>query len=238
MKKYRLLLALFLALVGIIMSACGVMDRRVVADVNTTPISQTNATDGQSVASKADEMTNVKSNGKSTTVQNSNKEIKYINSESEKNVDLSQAIIKALNLSNDEAKKTRYYYNYIDLNDDNNREVFVQLVGPFTSGSGGDTGLIFLKNNSGFEMLQQFTLVRNPIVISNEKTNGWRDIIIKISGGGMKAHYVRMSFDGSKYPNPSAAEKLVSEANITGLGIINDDIAQDFRNGKGLYLIQ
>lgn len=160
----------------------------------------------------------------------------YINSENEKDGQLSEAIIAALNLNENAAKKTRYYYNYVDLNDDGTAEIFVQLVGPFTGGTGGDTGLVFQRNDQRLELLQMFTLVRNPIIISSEKTNGWHDIIIRISGGGIKAHFVCMKYDGSSYPNPSAAELLENDAAIKGIGIINDDIAQDFRTGKGLYL--
>ncbi|SHK38088.1 S-layer homology domain-containing protein [Desulforamulus aeronauticus] len=166
---------------------------------------------------------------------NGDQKVDYIEAESEKNKELEKAIIKELGLSEEEAKQTRYYYNYVDLNDDKTPEVFVQLMGLFTSGTGGDTGLVFLQKNQGFELLQKFTLIRNPIIISNEKTKGWHDIIIKISGGGVTPHYVSLKFDGEKYPNTSDGEELKNEK-IEGTGLISNDIAKDFENQKGLYL--
>lgn len=163
-------------------------------------------------------------------------DVDYIASETEKNSLLEEAIIKELKLNDEEAKKTRYYYNFIDLNGDGKKEVFVQLVGPFTSGTGGDTGLILKQEKDHFELLQRFTLIRNPIIVSTHQTNGWNDLILEVYGGGAEAAKVQLKFDGEQYPNLADAVKLEESEKVEGIGIIQNDLAADVVNGKGLYL--
>ncbi len=163
-------------------------------------------------------------------------DLNYIAAETVKNQGLEQQIIKALKMDDSEAKETRYYYNYIDLNGDGIKEVFVQLVGPYTSGTGGDIGLIFQQKNNGFHLVQQFSLIRNPIIISNEKTNGWNNMILEVSGGGITAQRVELKFNGTKYPNPSDGIELKKNTKVKGTGIIKNDIAADWETGKALYL--
>jgi hypothetical protein len=162
--------------------------------------------------------------------------VKFVASETEKNKALEEDIIKVLKLDDDAAQKTRYYYNYIDLNGDGVKEVFVQLVGPSTSGTGGDTGLILKQKNNSFELVQKFTLIRNPIIVSSGKTNEWNDLILEVSGGGAKAHRVQLKFDGTKYPNLGDGLEMDENTNVEGTGIIQNDIRADFETGKGLFL--
>lgn len=152
-----------------------------------------------------------------------------------KNADLEKAIMATLKMDDKDAKETQYYYNHIDLNGDGNEEVFVQLTGPYTSGSGGDTGLLFQQEDHTFKFLQKFTLIRNPIIVSTEQTNGWNNLILQVSGGGVASHYVQLKHDGTQYPNPSDAVEMDANAKIEGTSIINlDHIA--YENREGLHL--
>ncbi len=83
-----------------------------------------------------------------------------------------------------------------DLNGDSINEIFAGLTGPYFCGSGGCT--IYLFNNDG-TVLTRFTVADYPIVVSDSKTMGFKDLIIKSNG---QNHLVK--FDGKKYPsNPS-----------------------------------
>ena len=83
-----------------------------------------------------------------------------------------------------------------DLNGDSINEIFAGLTGPYFCGSGGCT--IYLFNNDG-TVLTRFTVADYPIVVSDSKTMGFKDLIIKSNG---QNHL--MKFDGKKYPsNPS-----------------------------------
>lgn len=87
------------------------------------------------------------------------------------------------------------FFEY-DLNDDSKKEIFVGLIGGYFCGSGGCTMLLL--DNQG-NVITYFTVTDYPVVIDNNKTNGWKDLII-MSGG--KNHLVK--YNGKKYPsNPS-----------------------------------
>lgn len=154
--------------------------------------------------------------------------IKYITSEKEKDTRLEKAIIKAFDLSQDEGK-VRYYYNNIDLNDDGKPEVFVYLVGPFVCGTGGCSAAIFKQENGEYKLLSKFSLVNNPIIISDNKTNGYKDIIMDVYGGGIESFFAKLKFDGIKYPmNPSIQPKVEPGTKVEGIAIIADDITKNF----------
>jgi hypothetical protein len=92
------------------------------------------------------------------------------------------------------------FFEY-DLNDDGKKEIFVGLIGPYFCGSGGCSP--YLLDNEG-NVITHFTVSDYPIVVDNNKTNGWKDLLIR-SGG--KDRIVK--FDGKKYPsNPSILPAL------------------------------
>lgn len=84
----------------------------------------------------------------------------------------------------------------VDLNNDQKKEIFVGLTGPYFCGSGGCT--ILLLQNDGSQ-LSRFTVTGYPIIIDANKTNEWSDLILSSNG---QFHTVK--FDGKRYPsNPS-----------------------------------
>jgi hypothetical protein len=152
--------------------------------------------------------------------------VSYIASEKEKDEKLENALIKLYNLKHGE-DKFKYYYNKIDLNGDNTPEIFVYLVGSLFCGTGGCSAAIFKVEGEEYKLVSKFTLVNNPIVISNNKTNGWNDIITYVSGGGADSGYVELKFDGNKYPsNPSTQPNVKSSTKVNGTAIISDDISK------------
>jgi hypothetical protein len=45
---------------------------------------------------------------------------------------------------------------------------------------------------------------RPPFRVSPRSTNGWRNLIVHVSGGGLQAHDAELAFDGTSYPsNPT-----------------------------------
>lgn len=122
--------------------------------------------------------------------------------------------------------KVRLLYNPMDLNGDGRSEFVVYVVSD--CGSGGCPMLILQPTGSGFRTVSRHTLVNNPIVISNTKTNGWRDIVLYVAGGGAKPSYHILKFDGSTYPsNPSTAPEVAPGTIISGTAIVADQISPD-----------
>lgn len=108
---------------------------------------------------------------------------------------LVDSILKT-DLSIMDSTSRKFVFSEIDLNGDGQNEIFVGFTGGYFCGSGGCT--IMLLENKG-KVITQFTVSEYPVVVDNNKTNGWSDLIINSNG---KNHL--MKFDGKKYPsNPS-----------------------------------
>ncbi len=87
--------------------------------------------------------------------------------------------------------------------------------------------MIFKGTGSGsYKRISQHTLVNNPIVVSNKKTKGWRDLVLFVAGGGAKPSYHSLKFNGSTYPsNPSTAPMLPQGIIVTGTAVIAEQIS-------------
>lgn len=154
--------------------------------------------------------------------------ISYEISETDRDGKLEEAITKALEYDKKTDGVIRYYYNKVDLNEDKKPETFVYLLGTYVSGSGGSTALIFEGDKDQYKLVSKFTLVRNPIIVSDNKTNGWKDLIMYVSGGGIEPFYSQIKFDGSNYPsNPSVQPEVKSGTVVKGKAIIADDLQKN-----------
>ena len=127
------------------------------------------------------------------------------------------------------------YYNYVDLNGDGSNEIFAVAVGPYTSGSGGDSGM-WLIPYAGMTVSQSFTLIRTPIIVSDTTTNGAHEPILQRSGGGAETEYVRLVCSDGVYSNPADAEVVEDLAAVTGKAIISNDLTVDMQSGDYLTL--
>jgi hypothetical protein len=118
----------------------------------------------------------------------------------------------------------RYLYNQIDLNGDGRSEVVAYLVGPSVCGSGGCTLMVFQPTGQGtYRLISRHTLVNNPIVVSDVKTKGWRDLVLYVAGGGAQPNYHVLRFDGKAYPpNPSTAPTVRRGVIVTGNAVVSD----------------
>jgi len=152
--------------------------------------------------------------------------IKYICSLTERDMKLEKAIKKEFDISLNE-ENIRYYYNNVDLNEDGIPEVFVFLMGPFVCGTGGCSAVILKVENGEYKTLSRFSLVRNPVIISNSKTNGYKDIIMYVAGGGIESFFAELKYDGTTYPsNPSLQPKVEPGTKVEGIAIVSDDISK------------
>ncbi|MTI69269.1 MAG: hypothetical protein FH751_03295 [Firmicutes bacterium] len=153
--------------------------------------------------------------------------LEYICSEKKKDRFLEKALEQAFDLIKGE-DKIRYYYNKVDLNDDGVYEIFVYLVGFPVCGTGGCSAAIFKQENNDYVLLSKFSLVNNPIVISDTKTNGFKDIIMYVSGGGIESFFSKIKYNGKTYPsNPSIQPKVKPGTKVDGIAIISDDITKN-----------
>lgn len=164
--------------------------------------------------------------------------LETLNSENKAYPLLESFIIAAYNIPSEYQASTKYYYNYVDINNDGTDELFALIIGPYTSGSGGSSALLLTIDNGNFSLLDSFTLMQSPIVISDNTTNGYRDIIVYQSGGGTESAYKCLSYENGHYNSVNDGKAIASINKVTGLSIISDNLIQDIENNDFLTLEQ
>lgn len=174
--------------------------------------------------------------GKVETQQSAEK-IAGIQAESERNAALEKTIIDYFEIPKEDFETTKYYYNYVDLDGDGKNEILTVVMGPYSSGSGGSTALhVTKKDNGELQVEQALTLIQTPIIISDEVTNGSKEIVVMNSGGGAEGNYITLTANKGIYNSVNEGTPSKGLDGITGKAIINNDIAQDMEEGKALYL--
>lgn len=157
--------------------------------------------------------------------------------ESERNVQLEKTIIDYFQIPVEYLGQTKYYYNYVDLNGDGYDEIFTVVIGPYTSGTGGDTALHIIISPTGeMNVNQKFTLIQIPVIISDKVTNGCKEIIAMKSGGGAESKYVVLTASDGQYTSVNEGIVINGLEGVSGKAIISNDILKDMEEGKPLYL--
>jgi uncharacterized protein len=132
--------------------------------------------------------------------------------------DIQAAIRKAYVMPDAE---TRYLDGSIDLNADGKNEVIVHIVGGGACGTGGCPTLVFTPAGSGYRLVSTITVTNAPIRASPESSQGWRNLIVSVRGGGAGSHDAELAFDGKSYPaNPTVASPRVKTATGTSGDVI------------------
>ncbi|MET0626043.1 MAG: hypothetical protein ABW250_24125 [Pyrinomonadaceae bacterium] len=101
---------------------------------------------------------------------------------------------------------TNYYYNRVDLDGDGRPEVLVYLFGSYMCGSGGCNTLVFRRAGGRYKLVADIALTRNPVFVSERRTNGWNDLVVPVAGGGIRGHYAVLRFDGRSYPDNATGD--------------------------------
>ncbi|MEZ5813781.1 MAG: hypothetical protein R3E13_03535 [Alphaproteobacteria bacterium] len=111
-------------------------------------------------------------------------------------------------------------YNYVrhDLNDDGRRDALVYLKSPYGywCGTHGCAILVFQAHNDRFTLINAIQPVRGPVHISVMKSNGWKNLVVRVSGRSNKAKDVAMLFDGQKYPSDPSKLPPFPKKNYNG----------------------
>jgi len=146
-------------------------------------------------------------------------------SETKSNQEIEELIVQQYDIPKEDRASTRYFYNYADLNGDGTDEVIVAVMGPYTSGTGGDSGLILAQIDGKLVVNQALTLIRMPIIVSDQVTKGCRELICQSSGGGAESGYVRLVCSDGSYTRVSDGTPLDSLDGVSGTAILYTDAA-------------
>ncbi len=113
---------------------------------------------------------------------------------------------------------SRYEFTRVDLNGDGRREGLVMMKSPHQHwcNSNGCRMIVFQAHNDGFTLLSEISPVRGPLTVSNQTTNGWRDLLMSVSGRDyVQTKKVALRFDGRTYPaHPAFQPALFARADI------------------------
>ncbi len=179
---------------------------------------------------------------KTTQTNNSNEAslpagIETMKAETKANPELEALIIDQYDIPDEALNQTSYYYNYVDLNDDGQKEIFVVVNGPYTSGTGGSSALWVSQDEGKLYVNQQFTLVNVPVIISDNKTNGMHDLIIPYYGGGAESQYKVLTGGEAAYTAINDSKSIKTLDGVKGKAIIANDLVKEIQNGQtGLKL--
>lgn len=162
-----------------------------------------------------------------------------LKSETEPNELLQRTISDYYEIPEEYWGETKYYYNYVDLNGDGAEEIFAVVLGSFVSGTGGSSALWCQEYEGNMTILQAFTLVNTPIIITKDAANGQqygaRDLYLQRSGG-TETEIVKLTCKDGAYTNVADAETVESIEEIEGTAIIANNIIEDMENGNFLTL--
>jgi hypothetical protein len=120
--------------------------------------------------------------------------------------------------------EARYAYGRVDLNGDGAEEVLAILMGSIFCGTGGCSLLLLKDENDGYTVMNTFPISRLPVIVSNQKTAGWSDLVRPEYGGGVERSYVKHVFDGSRYVQ---AERLPGDVTPEGTWLLTGEYSYE-----------
>lgn len=101
---------------------------------------------------------------------------------------------------------TRYSFSRVDLDNDGRRDALVMMEGPhhYWCNMDGCKLFVFKAENDFFRLASEIFPVRGPFYVSENTSEGWRDMVLRVSGQSYApAKTVTLRFDGQNYPfNP------------------------------------
>jgi hypothetical protein len=114
--------------------------------------------------------------------------------------ELGQAIRSVL----DADWEARYFDANVDLNGDGTPEAIAYIAGPMVCGTGGCPLFVFAAGPDGYRLVSRLSVVQLPVRLAPRSSNGWRNLVVGIGGGGLAAGNAELKFDGKTYPaNPT-----------------------------------
>ena len=150
--------------------------------------------------------------------------VNFIESEKLKDYKIEKALEKEFNI-NVGIDKVTYLYNKIDLNDNREDNVIAYIEGTKFCRNGGCTVAILEYRGDSYSVISKIIGAQNPIIISDEKTNGFKNIIMKVDIKNGESIYNELKFNGNSYPLNALYEPKVKKGNkIRGIAILADDL--------------
>jgi hypothetical protein len=117
---------------------------------------------------------------------------------------------------------SRFEYTRIDLDGDRRKDALVYMKAPYRHwcGKHGCALLVMKAGLESFELISEVTPIRPPLIVSENRSNGWRDVIVRVDGRWWKTKDVALNFDGESYPhNPALQPAINKYAALDGIEV-------------------
>lgn len=122
---------------------------------------------------------------------------------------------------------TKYSVASRDLNGDGKPELIVYAYGSDVCGTGGCNLFVLTPAADGWSIAANTSVTNPPVKLLASSTNGWRDLSVAISGGGIEAAQIKLAFDGKAYPENPTVLPASEKVNVAdGEELIADPFAQ------------
>ena len=107
----------------------------------------------------------------------------------------------------------------MDLNGDGLRDgiILFKLPHNYWCGWDGCGMVVFTATRDKFIPSAAVSGVRGPVYVMHQRTNGWRDIVIRVSGTNIKDRNVLLQHDGRTYPRSPMLARTINTP-LTALG--------------------
>ncbi|MCB9989400.1 MAG: hypothetical protein H6868_08750 [Rhodospirillales bacterium] len=112
--------------------------------------------------------------------------------------------------------QSQYQFTRVDLNGDGRRDGIVLMKSPHNHWCdiNGCRMLVFRAYDEDFDLISEIAPVRGPLLVSEGSTEGWRDLIIRVSGRStLQSRDAILRFDGMAYPNSPVLQPAIYASN-------------------------
>jgi hypothetical protein len=140
---------------------------------------------------------------------------------------LGQAVRAAL----DGDYEARYFHAATDLNGDGTPEAITYVAGPMVCGTGGCPVLVFTPEADGYRLVSRISVVQPPVRLAPRSSQGWRNLVVGVSGGGMAPGNSELKFDGTRYPTNPTVPPAEPLTDLAGSEVLIPEFAS-YKEGK------
>jgi hypothetical protein len=135
---------------------------------------------------------------------------------------VSRALIRAAARSARLTDEFFYRASLVDLSGDMRPELLFRPESALLCGTGGCTTYVFRVSGGRLTPAGEIPVTRTPLIVAPQRTRGWNDLIVKVSGGGAPLDYGVVKFNGRQFVgNPSVA-RLASRSRVSGLAVLRN----------------
>lgn len=100
----------------------------------------------------------------------------------------------------------------VDLNGDGVDEIVAYVSGPMLCGSAGCNVLVLQAEGENYAVRMDTSVSKLPVTVLDSSSNGWRDLTVRVGGGGGESGNAVLRFDGTSYPsNPTVPPATVED---------------------------